>query len=723
MTQSLISRRQFVSGTLLALGSGTLPACGGGAVDATAAAVASQTGAKSQTSSQAPAGGRYLTSIRVSASAPGTALPYVATVLPLEGQVPRGAVLVSPDDARLDASVLSRWTDGSAAVVVVAGSVNAASATVQTLRLNVLTTGVPAAAPALTVARIGAVLNAVVVDFGALGQAQLRDFSQPERLWWANAQTLCARYRAAAPGHATLEALVDVQVFSGGRARVEIVVENARMDSAAPVRPLDASYLATVSVNGLPVASVDSGGSPEGVHSAFRAWYATTWVGGDPGLRAAQLHTDLQQHPLLFRVDQPGVDLSGYAADQYTAWAPARHRATYMGSTGDAPDIGPLPLWEAQFLQTGDGLAAHAVEVNALAVLGYNVGYRDAITGLVPHAGQLVGKDQHYNWPGTGNPDERMTWEVAHHPAAGFMAFVCRPSPIFIEIAQRIVVKNCTWSTGGVGGQNLGAWSGTGITDSTGIYGYWYQERGRAWGIRSLVHATFLSPDGSDWRNGGKTWLDMNRIYLAEWMKNPAARALNVFWDQGPNDAASHGGPGSPWLIATWETHFLVGELHRAASARLLAAGPQAALDALADWATMLPVRWVNEQPNGGWRYIPYTQAIADAVNTLPPAADWGQVVAHFVTDVPPSVAGPLSVLDGPTSNYALYGTNGLAGAYYPSYWWAALVAGVERNVPGAATAWATVQANTTNLATWRTGFAANPRWGATPRRINGTAV
>lgn len=58
----------------------------------------------------------------------------------------------------------------------------------------------------------------------------------------------------------------------------------------------------------------------------------------------------------------------------------------------------------------------------------------------------------------------------------------------------------------------------------------------------------------------------------------------------------------------------------------------------------------------------------------------------------------------------------GAPGRADPSYLWAALVAMVERRVPGAATAWATVNTDLVNLSVWSDGFAADPRWGATPR-------
>ncbi len=734
-----ISRRRLLSSTFLALGTAQLSACGGGGseADAIAAGTAEEgtAGALGKVGGQAPAltdrskrgptpqapqPGTPFTSLVVGAVEAVGASAYAATVLPLPGQVPASATLASPDDARMSAAVLSRWPDGSAAVVVVAGVVDTTGLPGQALRVA----AVPATAAAapLTPARVGQLVQSVQVAFGSLGTATLTQFGSPERVWWANGQSICARYRLPAPGHATLEAVVDIQAFGVDCALVEVVVENSRMNSANPVRPANASYTAEVLVNNRSVGSARSSDAPEGVHAAFRAWHVSTWVGTHGHVQLTQLHTDLQQHPLFFRVDQPGREMTRYGADRYQPWAPVRQRPNNMGGTGDHPGIGPLAQWDAHFLQSGNPLAARAVEANALAILGYNLCYRDSTTGLVPHAEQLVGRDRHYNWPGTDNPEDRMCWETAHHPAAGLMAFVCRPSPVFIEVAQRIVVMNATWSAGGLDGQNLQAWSGTGITDSTGVYGFWYQQRGRAWGIRSLVHATFLSPDGQPWRDGGKHWLNLNRIYLAEWTRKPAAAALNVFWDQAPDWPASHG--SGNWLLPSWQNHFLITELHKAASVKLLTGTEQQALDALADWAALLPVRWVNEQPEGGWRYIPYAQAIATAANpNVAPPSSWGAVMRQFVSSTPPTVAGAISVYDGATTEYANFSTNGSAGAFYPSYWWAALAAAVERNVPGAETAWRTVQLQASNLGSWRTGFAVDPRWSATPRTIGGQPV
>jgi hypothetical protein len=662
-----------------------------------------------------------VTTLSVNSSADGSR-SYSASVFPLEGQVPTGSTLVSPDDGTLACSVLTRWNDGSAALIVAAGTSTAANGQKGTVRLQLAST-VGRSAP-LTADVVAKAVRSVKLDLGVLGTVEQTNFLAPERIWWANSQVICARYRLRAPQHATLEGVVDVHAYADGRAFVEIVIENARLDTTTPVRPADAMYDGKAYVNGVLAGSARSADAPEGTHSAFRAWYASSWVGGDPGLFVSQTATELQKHPLLFRTDQQPGDQSGYAADAYAPWGGGRHRTQSMGGAGDHPSIGPLTQWDAAFLQSGSPMAAKAVEANALAVLGFNLAYRDDRTGLVPGQADVVGRQRRANFPDTTNGSDTMCWEAAHHPAVGLIAFAARPSPVHIETAQRIVLWNSTWSAGGMGSPNMSYWSGTGITDSTGVYGFYYQPRGRAWCIRSLVHATFLTPEGLDWRAGGKVWLDLNRIYWDAWRVKQPAAALNLAWGVGPDNL--DGLNLNKWAWPSWQTGFLIPELHKAAAAKLLSGSQQTALESLADWAAAFPVRWVNEQPNGGWRYHAYQQLIPTDANGQAPTT-WGAVQALLVTAPPPSVAGPWYMSNEYSPEFAAYfgeaTAGGSAGYYYISVWWASFVAAVERNVPGSAQAWATVQQNVTNLSTWRTGFQNNARFGSTPRAIGGVAT
>jgi hypothetical protein len=638
--------------------------------------------------------------------------PYAATLLPLEGQIPSGTVLVSDDDATLAHSVFTTWPDGSAAVVIVNGSASLAAGEVKTVRVQ---QGGAATdnRPSLTVADISRAIQSVKVEITSTITATRTDFAAPDRIWWANARAICARYRVRLP-HRSLEAVVDIHVYAGGQAFVEVVIENGHMDATAPTWPETASYTAaSVTVNNQALAqNVSSAGAAEGQHSGFRAWYAAAWIGGGTTLRATQLHTDLQKHPLLFKMARSGTatGLSALGEDRYVPWTTARQRGVNMGGTGDHASIGPLTLWDARFLQTGDAGAANASEVSTLAVLSYNVNFRDSRSGVPPNFQDIGTKNQsgsNPSWPRIGNADDRVLWEVAHHPAAGLMAFVARPSPVYLEIAQKI----CVWN----GTMSADAFDESGWT--SGTFGRFYQIRGRAWSLRSLVHACFLTPRDHPWRAPAVTTLANNVTFLRRWTTSSRAK-LNVMWDAWPDWGFEDADGWNGFQVKVWQFHFLITELHKAASAKLLTGDAQTQLNGLADWCALQPVRWVNEQPEGGWRYVTYHTTVGRDSATIDSADTWGEQMRWARGGVPSSVSGPWLDINHATEPYSAAIAAPQAGSFWHSYFWASLTAAVERNIPGARTAWNTVQQNVTNLSPWMDGFASDPRWGATPRNI-----
>ena len=226
-------------------------------------------------------------------SAQAGALPYFATAYPREGAVPAGSSIVSPDDPTLRASILSAWPDGSAQVAVVAGTTSAASGASKSIRLQAGASSGSALTPADIQSRFSA--GGIQVDFGGGVQA-LTDFNKPDWIWWANPQVICARYRLPC-GLGALEAAIDVHALAGGRAFVEVVIENGKTncDAATVTAPILQKYTgATVAVNGTTIATVSSPTagmliprcrrgaytyeqSYDG-HEAGRAWYCSAWV-------------------------------------------------------------------------------------------------------------------------------------------------------------------------------------------------------------------------------------------------------------------------------------------------------------------------------------------------------------------------------------------------------------------------------------------------------------
>ena len=147
--------------------------------------------------------------------------------------------------------------------------------------------------------------------------------------------------------------------LSSNRALVEVVVENCKMATATPVAPAAVSYTAAVSVNGAAVATVGSTNAPGGTHQAFRAWYASGRVGGIPASMS-------RRH----RIDE-AIRCFSRRGSRAAAWRDTHRMRIGRGASagirldtgagGDAAEIGPLPKWEVQYLQTGDNQARRAV--------------------------------------------------------------------------------------------------------------------------------------------------------------------------------------------------------------------------------------------------------------------------------------------------------------------------------------------------------------------------
>jgi hypothetical protein len=671
---------------------------------------------------------------------PAGSYPYKATVAALRGQVPAGSTLRSVDDPSLRASVINRHSDGSAAFIVVAGLSGYQANQTRNLSLQTSTaTDTP-----LTAAAISALVTSVSVAFdGGYGTATLTDFSNPERIWWANGAVICARYRMPAPnpGATALEAVVDIHAWQT-RALVEGVIENCKLvpTQATPIKPTAATYTsAVVSVNGTAISAPVSGNGIAGEtgHNAFRAWRFSGWVGGNPGLLSHQLHTELQQHPLLFKCSQtqvPAATLTALAADTYTPFGYGRLPDANMGGVGDADFIGPITKWDAFWLQSGDKQAANAVNVQAAHALSFNINYRSSVTGRIPTFTEIDGKSINGNqsWPKqTSGANNTVGWELMHHPAVGLMWFLLSPSPMAIELAQKISVWNAMWQTNFV--------SGIGVIP-TGVWGYGtVSERGQGWGFRSAGHALALTPDElspgvpDPWKAPARANLAANVAYQ-DGFRTSSLNKLNTTWGGTPtapgtvDNNAANGGPG--FAIRGWFQQYLLDSYYKITAAGLLsgsdtdAATDQGKLARFTDWMLQWPVRWVNEQPNGGWRFLPYSLVIGRNLTTIDSPNTWAEIRAYQHTDTPSSVSGPWAFATDNgvgVTTYAGYNSSDSNRPRYVDYFWITLVDAVERGIPGSRQAWATVTSQVTNLSTWLTGFQAEPRYGSTPKVIGET--
>ena len=669
-------------------------------------------------------------------------LPYLATVYPLEGAVPNGQTIVSADDPSLSASILSRWPDGSAQVAVLAGEANVAASGVRSIGLS---SGSRTSAP-LTAARVGQLVSQIACNFGASGSATLTSFGSPERVWWANERVICCRYRLPI-GTGALEAVIDVHAFASNRALVEVVIENGKIDAnaSAPVRPATVTYInATVSVNGSTVATVSSPSVPMlpprsrrvtegynnpsingylGGHEAFRAWYCSTWVGGDPQIEVTHDTASMRAHPWFWKpLEEPTTNFDtryGKSFDTYEPWATCRLRAPAMDGTGDDEEIAMFTQTQIDYVVSGNKVARRAVLATGLAFHSLSINWRHGGTGefsgQVPARSQLVGKTTSEGgagtWPisatepryGGGN-----THDGSHIPSTTLVPFLCRPSPCFIELAWKEF-----------------AWNHTNYGSNDGSHPY-DQQRSRAWRSRNYAISIFLTPDiDANRKTGMRDALDAKRAQIDLFFNKPW-NTLGVTYGLTNNS-------GNDWnnerVIGgvTWTTNaeymewFQCMAFASISRVKALRGAQGTAWDAMTVKRLELPVRRVNEATGGEWRTVSDIGWLGPYVAGSPPQinmgrGNFGEQMRATLTGTLPDTAGPFLFRAGSHSAWSQVGPDSGSGYSYSLQYFMSLCAAVEFGIPGAEVAWNKVLGNITNFSTWRLQTQTQHRFSRWPR-------
>ena len=325
-------------------------------------------------------------------------------------------------------TVISRWPDGSASVVVVVAGETSVSL------------GAPKQNPLAGRRRwrfdsVDTRKGSAVAGFQRdreLRRRWLRDVRQPaatpSKVWWANERVICCRYRAPIGTHPTLEAVVE-------HPRVLIESGAGRRSWSRAARWRRRHRLSHLRVRTPPRSALTARrlrrcsrlGAPGGPTGRFEPGTHRVWVGGDPWHRRHTRHRFNAGSSAVF----PGLEDLAAAwrdtlADAYQAWGVGRHPASDMGGVRRTlTQLGPLPKWEVQYLQTGDNQARRAVIASALSVLSFNVNYRDSGAGLCADL-RSVGEQeptasrkptQARAWP--NNAARNLPGGQAHHPAAG----------------------------------------------------------------------------------------------------------------------------------------------------------------------------------------------------------------------------------------------------------------------------------------------------------------
>ena len=677
--------------------------------------------------------------------------------------MPAGSSIVSPDDPTLRASILSAWPDGSAQVAVVAGTTSAASGASKSIRLQAGASSGSALTPADIQSRFSA--GGIQVDFGGGVQA-LTDFNKPDWIWWANPQVICARYRLPC-GLGALEAAIDVHALAGGRAFVEVVIENGKTncDAATVTAPILQKYTgATVAVNGTTIATVSSPTagmliprcrrgaytyeqSYDG-HEAGRAWYCSAWVsngvataeGGasDPQIEVTHDTTYLSKVPFFFgRAVESAENLQTkytQSYDAYEPWAVCRLRLPGIATAGDDQELAAYSMTQSDYIVSGNKYVRRAVLESTKAALTTHISYRHTTDGKVPTPAQSNGKTAWtapYTWPRSPNTAPTFPDNASHIPSLGVVAFLCRPSPFIIELVQKFATFRAT---------NYGP----GMTPTTYGSHNFEQPRSRAWMLRAYAQPILLTPDSDATRKDGyRGWL-YNSIVLNQQGLTQLWNPYNVYMgatvaNGGDVYDAAVNNPPMPNIQQSW---FMINfngiASHQVASMKPLRGADQALLEAHADGFARAHVKWLMDATGYEWRTIPYVFTVGIPLGG---GVQWSSIDpgdGNLATKLKADHAGTPYTTPGawkvdpvgnqsfdviPDSNSAVgNATMNINEPTYGAQFFAALVAAVERDVPNAAAAWTKVYGTNgsdggiSNLMTWRNGMGYVPHWNYWPR-------
>jgi hypothetical protein len=289
---------------------------------------------------------------------------------------------------------------------------------------------------------------------------------------------------------------------------------------------------------------------------------------------------------------------------------------TYMPMTGMRGDIGPLPVWTAQYLLSMDTRARALMLVNANAAGGMPMHYRDQATDLPVSLDRHPGLTMTFGTPRPGDafPNVEIrtnpwTLDVAHHPSLTYVPYLVTGDLYYLE--ETMFFAN--WVMGSVDPGLRGAEKGL-------LWGN--QVRGTAWAIRTLGQAAIILPDLHPMKGYFNAKLQNNlEYYISHFVRSssPATSPLGIVENVEQNG-----------VIGPWQYDFFflsVADLARAGV-------PHAA--ELAQWMARFVVgRWSNEAQAQGYCY---RMAPAYYVKFRDPAGrplrDWGALFRANWPDV-----------------------------------------------------------------------------------------
>ena len=489
-----------------------------------------------------------------------------------------------------------------------------------------------------------------------------------------------------------------IRSYGDGRPlRVEVDVEN---DWTWVTDPMTEFYDASVEIDGKSVFE-----KPSMVQPAQTRWRKVFWT--DPANAP-----DVLVKPQLSYLEEVGVvpnydpdiqanDLSFAALERLYRKRDSSPMSSGiiergMPSTGERPDIGPLPSWTVYFLVSGSKFGADIMYSAADLAGSFRSHYRNIKTGNPTTTEEFPNISTNYNYVGrpghflqrpiSGGYKDNLYPEASHEPSLDFVPYLLTGEHYYLEE----LIFWSQWNTWGT---------------APGTHGFaksligWDQPRAQAWSLRTLAQAAYITPDS----NPAKQTLLRELKANAEWYDkkftdNPSANVFHVAY------VGRKGRGIPPWMddFITWAAEYTV----------------KLGFDEwkpFAKWKTYFPVqRMIN--PNFCWILAsPYHLLVENPDQSF--IASWSEFYRQNLVKKAKTQVDPKTLKCGSDEMAEALGAkpgemlgNAKAREGYPAQMQPALAAAVDAGEPGAKEAWAKFQARGV-----KPGKGVDPRWNIVP--------
>jgi hypothetical protein len=601
------------------------------------------------------------------------------------GDVPSGLTLQTQEGLLLQVDPKATHADGSLRHAVLSIIPTLTPGERRTMHLQTAAPAVPGTPPTLA-ALLGTSFDSVVslnnvegADYQASARALLQ---QGAPLVWLSSGPLCVEWLVSGPfrrvsdgmAHPHLQARFAIRAYQGlSRVRADITIENGW---AYEQNPRGFTYNAVISVPG------ETSYTRTVAHTHHTRWRRVIWWGANP---AVDIIPDRDY--LLSTKSVPHYDTSVNVSASALAGLPGDfdpmsngNLTSYMPTTGSHRDIGPFPDFSALYVLSMDPRARANVLANGAAGGSYQVHYRNKATDLPVTLDEYPIMTLNPQAPSTqrfpavtGGLDVHHP-DGSHQPSIAYLPYLISGDYFFLEELQFWAERNLFESNPQY--RNYGQ----GLLRPD-------QVRGQAWGLRTLAHAAYITPDAHPLKEHFTRMLANNLTEYTSCLMDSECYFVPPGPDspQGvPSDAPKHNvlgwmnvGPYSgtdykPYGIAPWQDDFFTWAVGHVVDLGFTQA------ERLRDWKSRFVVGRMTD-PGFCWLEASAYELQIGTASTSGVYRSYGTFAEVFNANFPNRP---------PCTGTAMTGyPDGATG--YPANMQPALAAAVDAGIPDAAGAWA----------------------------------